>query len=358
MKRVLVPLLAVSALALMAPAAEAQRWPSIRSRAPAFEARVEDGERSGALSQGQADQLRAAFDSLLAREQDYRYTAPGLTMSELQDLDARFDDLSDRLSQALAQDDRGYDRYATTPRAPDFQPPPLPQPPPPEAANPPRDEANAAVSDGWPSMNERRVDFLDRVQKAETSGEVTRSEAAGLRGDFDGLVRREEFYRQDGSLDGAERRDLDMAFAELSRRMRSGGPAPSPQHADVAGAPPPGVVTTPPPPPPAAEEKTRWRDIRNIEADLDERIDEAKEKGVIGEDEAQTLRDQASDLVSVEDDYRASAPGLTHEEVADLEARIASIEDRVGRPPPAKAAEPNSDPPKREQRAVNDFTPL
>jgi hypothetical protein len=360
MKRVLVALLAISATALMAPAAaEAQRWPSIRSRAPDFEARVEDGERSGALNRDDAERLRAAMDALLAREQDYRYSRPGMTISELEDLDERFDDLSQRLGQALAQGPRGrFDRYDTRPSEPEFQPAPEPGPEPPQAAppepvNPSADEANAAIDDGWPSMNERRQGFLDRVQTAETSGELTRSEAAGLRGDFDGLVRREDFYRQDGAIDSAERRDLDMAFADLQRRLHGQAEPPAKQAQAAPPASPPAAAPAPP-----ADEKTRWRDIRNIQADLDERIDEARENGVVSDGEAKQLHQQASDLVGVEDDYRASAPGLTHEEIADLEAKIAAIEDRVGRPPPADAKQAKPDEPERRQRAVNDFTPL
>ena len=107
MNRVLVSVLALSSLALSLPAAaQPQRWPSIRSRAPAFEQRLQEGEQSGAITRDEAQRLRAGFDELIAREQDYRYSPPGLTLGELQDLDYRFDALSNRLSRDLADNER------------------------------------------------------------------------------------------------------------------------------------------------------------------------------------------------------------------------------------------------------------
>ena len=226
--------------------------------------------------------------------------------------------------------DRGFDRQA---EAPSISPPVVERAP----------DPSTGVDEGWPSMNERRADLLARIDAGVTAGDLTRSEAAGLREDFEGLIRREDFYRQDGSLSTAERRDLDLAFAELSRRIHRERADDQRAAVTVPAPPPPAVATAEPPPP----DRTRWRDIRNVEADLAERIDEARENGAIDEAEAKRLHEDASDLIRLEDDYRASPPGLTREEIADLEARIGAIEDRVGRPPP-EPARPN-------QRAVNDL---
>jgi hypothetical protein len=354
MNRALVSVLALTGLALALPAmAQGQRWPSIRSRESAFEQRLQDGEQSGAISPDEALRLRATFEDLVAREQDYRYSPPGLTLNEVQDLDYRFGVLSDRLSSDLAQgpanQSRNPNRYT---RRPYNGPPPTDRDEdrlgaatvnPPIAAPSPAPDRSSGVDDGWPSMNERRADLLARIEAGVTAGDLTRSEAAGLREDFEGLIRREDFYRQDGQLSTAERRDLDQAFADLSRRIHR-------ERTDdqrlATATPPPPVAATPAETPPA-NDRTRWRDIRNVQADLDERIDEAKENQTIGEGEAKRLHEDASDLIRLEDDYRASPPGLTREEITDLEARIAAIEDRVGRPPP-EPAKPN-------QRAVNDF---
>jgi hypothetical protein len=345
MNRALVSILALTGLIVSLPAAaQAQRWPSIRSRAPAFEQRIEEGEQSGALGREEAQRLRSGIDDLLAREQDYRYSPPGLTQFEVQDLDYRFDALSNRLARDLADNapapDRNSNRYAPRP----YNGPPLDDREAQGPVNPPAIERSpdrsTGVDDGWPSMNERRADLLARIDAGVTAGDLTRSEAAGLREDFEGLIRREDYYRQDGSLSVAERRDLDLAFAELSRRVHR--ERADDERTAAATAPPPTAVAPPP-----APDRTRWRDIRNVEADLDERIDEAKENGTIGDAEARRLHEDASDLIRLEDDYRASPPGLTREEIADLEARIGAIEDRVGRPPP----EPER---RGGQRAVND----
>src|SRR5437868_6486630 len=120
MNRALVSVLALTGLALALPAvAQGQRWPSIRSRESAFEQRLQDGEQSGAISPDEAQRLRGAFEDLVAREQDYRYSPPGLTLNEVQDLDYRVDALSDRLSRDLAQgpsnQSRNPNRYVRRP---------------------------------------------------------------------------------------------------------------------------------------------------------------------------------------------------------------------------------------------------
>jgi hypothetical protein len=314
MKPALLTLLAASGLALILPAAaQAQGWPSIHARQRAFEQRLDDAYYSGAVERDEANRIHAALEDLLRREDAYRYSAPGLTLSELQDLDRRFDMLSERLARDVAERQQALNRYPDRNADPVIR-----EEAPPERASipakPREPERYSGVDDGWSSINERREGLTDAIAKARRAGELSRPEADQLMRDFEALVRREGDYRDDGDLSAAERRELDRRYDQIAQRA---GEAP---------------------------DESRWRDIRNIQADLDSRIDEALKDGVIDEAAATRLHEDASDLVGIEDDYRATAPGLTRSEVDDLDSRIAAIEAKIAGPP------------KRAERAVNDFS--
>ena len=95
-----IPATAIAAPAFGAPGygAPAPRgWENINARQARLESRIDQGVRSGALTRGEAAQLRREFNSLAQLEARYRRSAPGLTMAERRDLDRRFDSLSARI---------------------------------------------------------------------------------------------------------------------------------------------------------------------------------------------------------------------------------------------------------------------
>ena len=68
-------------------------WQNINARQARIEARINQGIRSGALTRGEAMQLRVRFRAIASLEARYRASRPGLTFAERADLDRRFDAL-------------------------------------------------------------------------------------------------------------------------------------------------------------------------------------------------------------------------------------------------------------------------
>lgn len=99
MKRTLLALTALAAVAAAPLAAQAAPWSSINQRQANLEQRINQGVRSGSLTRSEALRLRGEFRSLSQLEASYR-RSNGLSMRERADLDARFDRLS---RQIMAQ---------------------------------------------------------------------------------------------------------------------------------------------------------------------------------------------------------------------------------------------------------------
>jgi len=98
MKRVLLTLAAASAVLVSLPAAaNAAPWQSINHRQANLERRIEQGVRTGDLTRPEATRLRAEFRDLERLERNYRRSGGGLSAWERQDLDRRFDRLSNRI---------------------------------------------------------------------------------------------------------------------------------------------------------------------------------------------------------------------------------------------------------------------
>lgn len=111
MKKMLIPALvlaSVSAAALPAAAQSHNRpghhqnddraygnWQSINLRQANLDRRIDVGVRNGQLSRREATRLRGEFSSLLRLEANYR--RGGLTAWERNDLDRRFDRLSNQI---------------------------------------------------------------------------------------------------------------------------------------------------------------------------------------------------------------------------------------------------------------------
>jgi hypothetical protein len=183
MKRTLLTLLAASSLAVAAPmVANAQPWQTMSDRQYSFMDRVDDGVRSGALTPSEATRMRTDFNNLMRMERDYRRSSPGLTPWELQDLDRRFDVLSDRLSSELADNDRYGGRLSDRDRT-------------------------------FDNIRPIRVQLDNRIERAYRGGEMSRSDADRLHRDANDLERLEGRYR--ASLPGVTAGERD----ELNRRI-------------------------------------------------------------------------------------------------------------------------------------------
>jgi hypothetical protein len=100
MKRIVLSLIATASLAGAAVPAFAQGprpsdWIPLAQRQDNIERRIDDGVRSGQLSRREARGLHEQFNGLLRLED--RYRRDGMTRREREDLERRYDALSDRV---------------------------------------------------------------------------------------------------------------------------------------------------------------------------------------------------------------------------------------------------------------------
>ncbi len=86
--------------------APAPAWVSVGQRQANLQQRIDLGVRTGALTRGEAQRLRAELQSIERLER--RYRAGGLTRWEMADLDQRMDVLSRRIYVQNRDDDRRY----------------------------------------------------------------------------------------------------------------------------------------------------------------------------------------------------------------------------------------------------------
>ena len=89
--------------------AVAPTWTSIEDRKMALDRRIERGLANGDLTAAEAEDLRADFDAIASAEA--RYRLDGLSASERADLDARFDELAERIRWERNDRQYGYSRY-------------------------------------------------------------------------------------------------------------------------------------------------------------------------------------------------------------------------------------------------------
>lgn len=79
----------------------------------------------------------------------------------------------------------------------------------------------ATAQSGWQSINQRQAQLERRIEQGIRDRSLTRTEAARLRAEFNGIVRLEDRYRRSApGLTMAERRDLDRRFDVLARKIR------------------------------------------------------------------------------------------------------------------------------------------
>ncbi len=93
MKKLLIGLLAATAMGAVAVPAMAQPWRGINDRQAELDQRIDNGVRRGCLTRGEAVRLRTEFRRIAIMEGTYRRSGGGLNQWERQDLDRRFDRL-------------------------------------------------------------------------------------------------------------------------------------------------------------------------------------------------------------------------------------------------------------------------
>ena len=182
MRKFTIVLAATTALAMSAGTAAAARWLPIVERTAMFEDRIEAGLRSGELTREDARALRTDFEALVTTEGTFRMN--GLTANEKLDLDRRFAALHDRVAMMRTAGPRWLDR------------------------------------DGlWIPVEARKAQLDRRIERGIASGDLTETEAARLRDEFDDIPETEAAFRLDG-FTAAEQADLDRRFNALAARIR------------------------------------------------------------------------------------------------------------------------------------------
>lgn len=155
----------------------AGRKPLSQQRAQ-FDSRIEADVRSGALSQTSGSRAKADYRALVDLEA--RYGADGrFTTQERTELADRYG----ALTQALA--DGGY-----------------------------RDE-----NSDWVALRDGRTEFDRRVDTAVRDRRISRTQGSRLKSDYAALVTIESGYLRDGSLNAAERSDLEARLDALDARV-------------------------------------------------------------------------------------------------------------------------------------------
>lgn len=176
MKKIALMTAAAAVLTLGAGAASAQVWMPMIERQAVLHDRIDAGLATGDITPAEAAMMRADMRSLVSLEGRYRWG--GLSAREKLDLDRRYALIDDELRIAM------------------------------------RTGAPGRVL----ALEDRKLEFEERINAGVNSGQITGAEAAALRDDFAALLRTEADYRVDG-VSAAERIELDRRFDELSARI-------------------------------------------------------------------------------------------------------------------------------------------
>jgi hypothetical protein len=163
-----------------------------------------------------------------------------------------------------------------------------------------------AVADAapWQPVNQRQANLEQRIDQGVRNGSLTRREAIQLRAEFNGIANLESQYRMSRpGLTAAERADLDRRFDVLSAKIAFN------RHDN--------------------QDRGSWQNINQRQANLDRRIDQGIRRGELSRREAIQLRVEFRRIVQLEAQYRASRPGLTARERADLDRRFDLLSARI-----------------------------
>lgn len=159
-------------------------------------------------------------------------------------------------------------------------------------------------SNGRRPLGERRVALEARIDAGVRDGSISRTEAARLRSEYDGLVRLETRYAADGRLTTEERRDLRDRYRALSQRV--GDARDDGGYGDDYG----------------------WRSLSDQRVAFNARIDAALRDRRISRTESTRLRSDFDALIRLETSYERN--GIDARERQDLTTRLADLDRRIG----------------------------
>jgi len=157
--------------------------------------------------------------------------------------------------------------------------------------------AGAGVRD--PSVNARQHHQRERIEQGARSGELTRRETRRLGEEQRDVRQLERAYKSDGTLTGAERRDLQHEQNQASRDIYR-------QKHDAQDRPPAAV---------------RDPGVNERQANQTARIAEGVKSGELTHEEAQGLRTERTDIRQTEQAYKSDG-ALTKDERQDLHQQL------------------------------------
>jgi hypothetical protein len=150
-----------------------------------------------------------------------------------------------------------------------------------------------------PGVNQRQHNQRERIQQGVKSGELTRRETGRLVEEQRDIRQLERRYKSDGTLTGAERRDLQHEQNQASRDIYR-------QKHDQQDRPPAAV---------------RDPGVNERQANQTARIQQGVKSGELTHGEAQDLRTERRDIRDLEHTYKEDGT-LTHDERQDLHQQL------------------------------------
>jgi len=150
-----------------------------------------------------------------------------------------------------------------------------------------------------PGVNGRQHQQRERIQQGVASGELTRRETGKLAEEQRDIRQLERAYKSDGTLTGAERRDLQHEQNQASRDIYQ-------QKHDAQDRPPAAV---------------RDPGVNERQANQTARIAQGVKSGELTRDEAQDLRTERRDIRDLEQTYKSDG-SLTRDERRDLQQQL------------------------------------
>lgn len=173
--------------------------------------------------------------------------------------------------------------------------------------------AGAASAQSWMPINARQVTLDQRIDAGVRSGDLTRTEAQALRGDFRALANLEARYRMDG-LSMSERADLDRRFDRLEARVTF--ERIDNQRRDWFGGRDGWT-----------DNRGRWVNIEQRKMQLDRRIEQGVRSGQLTQREASRLRAEFNGILRMEARMRVN--GLSRSERAELDRQFDVLAMRI-----------------------------
>ena len=150
-----------------------------------------------------------------------------------------------------------------------------------------------------PGVNQRQHNQRERIQQGVKSGELTRRETGRLAEEQRDVRQLERAYKSDGTLTGAERRDLQHEQNQASHDIYRQ------KHDDQER--PPAAVRDP--------------GVNERQANQTARIQQGVKSGGLTHDEAQDLRTERRDIRDLEHTYKEDGT-LTRDERQDLHQQL------------------------------------